>query len=265
MNGTWIDPARYDDRDLAKTIGHLNGFFNQASTADGRGLLEVAPPEAVRKLVVDALSGLEQPTSGSFEELCVRLTTCATLPNWRTTSDQVLARSLLVLTEYTANRRVGRNKTQTGKIAGLHVSKGGVPKKPISTAHIGFGGLDGDTQNARQHHGRPWQALCIWSVETIDRLRAEGHPISLGAAGENITLAGIDFTEATCGAQLICGDMIAEFTLTALPCAKNQRWFLGGQFNRMHHAVEPGVSRVYAAVVRPGTVTVGDEITLELR
>ncbi len=265
MNETWIDPSTYDDRDLAKTIAHISGFFNQALTDDGRGLVEISPPAAVRESVAGALSALGQATSGTFEELCVRLSTCAMLPNWRDESDRVLKGSLLALTQYTVERRTVRNTTQKGTIVGIHVSEGGVPKKPISQTHVGFGGLDGDKQNARQHHGRPWQALCIWSVETIDRLRAEGHPISLGAAGENITLGGIDFDEATCGAQLVCGDLVAEFTLTALPCAKNQRWFLGGDFNRMHHAVEPGVSRMYAGVVTPGTIRVGDEVTLICR
>ena len=80
--------------------------------------------------------------------------------------------------------------TQEGTVAQLNVSDGGVPKKPVEVAEVGDRGLVGDRQADRQHHGRPLQALCLWSVEVIDALRAEGHPIEPGLAGENVTIAG---------------------------------------------------------------------------
>ena len=37
-------------------------------------------------------------------------------------------------------------------------------------------------------HGGPERALCLFSLERILELQAEGHPIFPGAAGENITI-----------------------------------------------------------------------------
>jgi MOSC domain-containing protein YiiM len=265
MEPLWIDPARYDDRDLARTIGQLDAFFNQAMSDDGRGLSEFTPPVVVSEAVESALVQLGESSAGSFSARCTRLAAGAWHPQWRSTSDEVLSVAFDELTKYTAVRRQARNETRTGKIVSLHSSKGGVPKKQIQRAEVGIRGIEGDVQRARQHHGRPWQALCLWAGETIVALKAEGHPIERGFAGENITLSGIDWTQATCGSLLTCGDLVAEFTLFTLPCSKNAKWFLNGDFNRMHHAAEPGVSRMYASVLVPGVVAIGDSVSLHLR
>jgi MOSC domain-containing protein YiiM len=104
--------------------------------------------------------------------------------------------------------------------------------------------------------------LCIWSSEVIDELTAGGHPIAPGAAGENITVTGLPWAEVRAGARLRIGDAVAEVTPYALPCAQNARWFADGDVNHMHHSRGP-VSRVYALVVTPGPVAVGDTVTLE--
>lgn len=150
----------------------------------------------------------------------------------------------------------------TGRVAQLSVSDGGVPKRPVDEVRIGLRGLEGDRQAARQHHGRPWQALCLWSVEVIDRLRAEGHPIGPGLAGENVTIAGLDWSSLRPGTRLRIGQAEAELSLFALPCAKNAQWFADRDFNRMLHTREPGVSRLYAWVVEEGTVRVGDPVVV---
>lgn len=151
----------------------------------------------------------------------------------------------------------------TGRVAQLSVSDGGVPKRPVDEVRIGPRGLEGDRQAARQHHGRPWQALCLWSVEVIDRLRDEGHPIGPGLAGENVTIAGLDWSSLRPGTRLRIGQAEAELSLFALPCAKNAQWFADRDFNRMLHIREPGVSRLYAWVVADGTVRVGDPVVVE--
>ena len=48
----------------------------------------------------------------------------------------------------------------------------------------------------------------------------------------------------------------------ALPCTHNQRWFIDGDFNVMHHERGP-VSRVYATVLEPGRIATGDTAVLE--
>jgi MOSC domain-containing protein YiiM len=153
--------------------------------------------------------------------------------------------------------------TQEGTVAQLNVSDGGVPKRPVEVAEVGDRGLVGDRQAARQHHGRPLQALCLWSLEVIGALRAEGHPIEPGAAGENITVAGIDWATIQPGTQLLIGDVLAEVSAWATPCTKNAQWFVGRDFHRMDHELHPGSSRAYAWVREPGTVRQGDRVVVE--
>lgn len=265
MEALWTDPVAYDDRDLARTLGQLDGFFNQALSPDGRGLQEFVPPGVVLETVEMALEALGESIAGAFPVLCTRLAARAGTSNWRAAAETALRVGFRELSAVTKQRREVRNENLHGQIVGLHTSNGGVPKKPMQRAAVGIGGLEGDVQRSRQHHGRPWQALCLWADETIDKLQGEGHRIARGSAGENITVSGIDWTQATCGSLLVCGDLVAELTLFTLPCSKNAKWFLNGDFNRMHHAEEPGVSRMYASVLVPGTVSVGDSLTMHLR
>lgn len=149
-----------------------------------------------------------------------------------------------------------------GTVAGLFSGSGGVPKHPIDEATVGWGGVEGDVQAARVHHGRPWQALCLWSTEVIADLNGAGHDLFPGAAGENITLSGIAWDRAVPGAQLQIGTVRCELSSWALPCSKNARWFAGGDFDAMHHRHGP-VSRIYATVLEPGTIRPGDAAVLE--
>ena len=148
----------------------------------------------------------------------------------------------------------------TGTIANLHASKG-LPKKSIPTAVIGWKGVDGDVQTARAHHGRPWQALCIWSTDAIDALRAQGHPIAAGYAGENITVAGIPAGAFRPGAHFRIGKVRGFLTAYAIPCSQNNDWFLNKNFMAMSH--ERGdYSRLYAMVTTCGDISVGDTFEL---
>lgn len=151
----------------------------------------------------------------------------------------------------------------TGVVVQLNVSDGGVPKKPVDEVQVGGRGIVGDRQASRKHHGRPFQALCLWSAEVIERLAAEGHPIAPGLAGENVTVSGIDWAGLRAGVRLRIGSVVAETSAWSIPCKKNAPWFLKGDFNRMHQDREPGVSRIYTWVVEPGAISVGDEVVIE--
>jgi MOSC domain-containing protein YiiM len=151
----------------------------------------------------------------------------------------------------------------TGRVDQINVSDGGVPKRPVDRATVGPRGIVGDRQAARKHHGRPWQALCLWSAEVIERLRQEGHPIAPGLAGENLTIAGIDWTDMRPGLRLRIGEVLAETSVWSLPCTKNAQWFRDGDFRRMEHTRERGVSRMYAWVLEGGDIAIGDAVTVE--
>jgi MOSC domain-containing protein YiiM len=153
--------------------------------------------------------------------------------------------------------------TQEGVVAQLNVSGGGVPKKSVEVAEVGDRGVVGDRQADRKHHGRPLQALCLWSTDVIDALRTEGHPIEPGLAGENITVTGIDWSTLRPGVQLLVGEVLLEISAWATPCAKNAAWFTDRDFNRMSHERHPGWSRAYAWVREPGTIRPGDPVVVE--
>lgn len=152
--------------------------------------------------------------------------------------------------------------TVEGSVAGLFVSDGGVPKSPVEAIEVTYGGVGGDRQADRRHHGRPWQALCLWSVEVIDDFVRSGDPLAPGLAGENLTIAGIPWDRMVPGVQLQLGAVRAEVSAYAIPCKKNAAWFADGRFDRMHHRHGP-VSRIYATVLEPGTIHHGDPVQLE--
>ncbi|MFM1838419.1 MAG: hypothetical protein RLZZ327_1293 [Actinomycetota bacterium] len=147
----------------------------------------------------------------------------------------------------------------SGVVAGLFLSDGGVPKTAVDSVEIGFRGVIGDRQATRQHHGRPWQALCLWSAEVVADLAAAGHPIRPGSAGENISLRGVEWSKMRPGTQVRLGDVHITLTAYAIPCYKNKQWFTDGDYDRMSH--ERGdASRLYARVDQPGRVSLGDRL-----
>lgn len=148
-----------------------------------------------------------------------------------------------------------------GTVTALFRSDGGVPKAPVEAVEVGWLGVAGDRQADRQHHGRPFQAVCLWSHEVIDSFRAEGHPLAPGLAGENVTIAGLPWERVQPGVLLRIGDVLLEMSSHSIPCHKNADWFLDRDFNAMHHRNGPR-SRMYGTVLEPGRIGVGDPALL---
>ena len=143
----------------------------------------------------------------------------------------------------------------------INVSNGGVPKLPVHAAKVTPGGLEGDRQNDRKHHGGPDKALCLYSLERILALQVEGHPIFSGSTGENLTLSGLDWDDLVPGVRLSLGDEVAvEITSYASPCPKIASSFAEGQIRRMSQEQHPGWARLYARVLSPGTICTGDQV-----
>lgn len=152
-----------------------------------------------------------------------------------------------------------------GVIERINLSDGGVPKRAIANAVIDADGVQGDRQADRKHHGRPFQALCLWSADVIDELRADGHPIAYGNAGENLTIRGVDWSALRAGTRLRVGTALAELSYPAVPCRKQTRWFSDGDFNRISYGRNPHLVRWYAWVRGPGDVACGDEVVVQPR
>ena len=229
-----IGPYVFTEHDAVRTLANLSGIL--AATLAGR-----ASPRA-ETIAADLLRRLSAEA-----DLDARLV--AAWQGMREVSDALRADGQLPA-------------AAEGTVTQLSLSKGGVPKLPVDSVEVGFRGVIGDVQRMRVHHGRPWQALCIYADEVIDMLRAEGHPIGRGSVGENITVARLDWSQVRPGVLVQIGGVLAHVQAYAEPCNTNAQFFLGGDFNRMNANVGP-VSRVYATVLQPGTIATGDRVVLE--
>ena len=150
-----------------------------------------------------------------------------------------------------------------GHIFQINASDGGVPKLAIAAAHVSAEGLTSDRQRNRRHHGGPERALCLYSLEHILALQEEGHPIYPGAIGENVTVAGLDWNLLVAGARLHLGETVeVAITTYTLPCSNIAAAFADGNMNRVSQKKHPGWSRLYARVLQPGRIGVGDPVSV---
>lgn len=149
-----------------------------------------------------------------------------------------------------------------GRLESINVSRGGVPKTPVPDGVITESGVSGDRQADPRYHGGVDRAVTLFSLERIDRLRAEGHPIGIGTAGENLTVSGIDWKALAPGAEIRVGPVRLQVTGYASPCSNIRGSFARGDFTRISQKLHPGWSRVYARVLAGGVVRVDDPVDL---
>jgi MOSC domain-containing protein YiiM len=158
---------------------------------------------------------------------------------------------------------VAQDHGVSGTIHQINISPGGVPKLPVEEARVTRLGIVGDGHNDTENHGGPLAALCLYALEEIERLQAEGHPITPGTAGENVTLVGIDWSAMAPGARLALGkEVVIELTDYATPCQTIRDSFVAQDFVRISQKLHPGESRVYARILREGTIRPGDAAQL---
>jgi MOSC domain-containing protein YiiM len=150
----------------------------------------------------------------------------------------------------------------SGVLRSINTSDGGVPKLPRDAAELRFSGVSGDRQRDLRYHGGPTRAVSLYSLELIHALQAEGHRIEPGTIGENLTLACVDWAQMLPGATLEVGEALLELTSYAGPCSNLLPYFRQGEFKRVSQKVHPGWSRLYARVLREGSVKVGDPVRL---
>ena len=144
--------------------------------------------------------------------------------------------------------------SRVGRVVSVNVSPGGVPKLPVDRARLSPAGVEGDRQRDLQYHGGPERAVSIYSLDLIEALREEGHPISIGTTGENLTLGGLDWSLMVPGTRLRIGETEVEITAYAAPCRTIAGSFIGRRMGRIAEAKNHGWSRVYARVVVDGQI-----------
>ena len=150
-----------------------------------------------------------------------------------------------------------------GFVHSINISSGGVPKSSVGSAKVSKNGVEGDFNVFRESRGGDSsRAVCIFSLERIEELRGEGHPIEVGSTGENLTLRGIQWSSLEDGMRLEIGDAVLELSEPCAPCSKIGESFMERRFGRVDHKQEEGWSRWLARVVQEGLVSIGDSVNI---
>jgi MOSC domain-containing protein YiiM len=149
----------------------------------------------------------------------------------------------------------------SGRIVQLSISRGGVPKTQGASARLGALGLEGDAHRNIENHGGAERAVCLYAMEAIRALSAEGHAIAPGTLEENITVEGLDWSGILPGSRLLLGESaLLEVTRYTSPCVNIAPLFRDRDYSRVSQKRHPGRSRVYARVLEGGAIREGDPI-----
>ncbi len=229
-----FDGARWSDGDIERTLAHANDLLGY--------VLEGADASVVSGVAATSIAPDDDPMARTHAVM-------------HRVHDVAAAR-----------RAAHEFEPMVGRVDSLQASGGGVPKTTIPVAEIGPDGVFGDVQRNRKHHGRPWQAVCLYSSDLLATLRGEGHPIEAGATGENITISGIDWERMRGGLTVTIGgttgDILMRTSSPAAPCTKIAHCFVDRHWNRIDHDARPGWARWYTSVLVGGTVAPDATVTI---
>jgi MOSC domain-containing protein YiiM len=143
------------------------------------------------------------------------------------------------------------------RVTSINVSKGGIPKFPVSSSLILKGGLQGDGHNHAKHY-RPEQAVSLQDVETLQQLNREGYALAAGATGENVNVRRVNINALAVGSILeFSGGVMIEITRKRPPC-----YVLDAIDPQLKNDIL-GRCGAYAKVLREGVLAVGETITVK--
>ena len=146
----------------------------------------------------------------------------------------------------------------------INISKGGVPKLPVEETFVTTLGLHGDKQKDKRYHGGVDRAVCLFSTQIIAQLQNEGHPIYAGSTGENLTIAFENYHDLKPGVILQIGDEVQiQIMSYAAPCKTIKQFFLNELFIRISQKLYPQQSRLYAKVLKEGSIRKGDSLIIK--
>ena len=140
----------------------------------------------------------------------------------------------------------------------VSTSPGGMPKLARAEAVVYLDGVADDWQKNRKYHGGRDRAVCLFSVELYDRLRAQFQiDLPPGSVGENFTTVGIDLDALGPGDELAVGTCRIQVAQVREPCRSLSRWD-----KRLAKAMF-GHSGWVCRVLVGGTVRPGDPVAVE--
>lgn len=139
-------------------------------------------------------------------------------------------------------------------VLSINISKGGIPKFPVSSIRLTVAGLEGDGHNHAKHN-TPFQAVCIQDLEKLEELSQNGYPLSPGQAGENLTVENLHVNSLPLGTILkFSGGVILEISKVRKPCYV---------MDAIHPKLKEdalGQHGMYARVLKEGILEAGETI-----
>lgn len=143
---------------------------------------------------------------------------------------------------------------------GRHTVDTAIWKTPVSGRVAVHGvNLAGDDQADRSVHGGPDKAVYAYAAEDTEWWETEeGKVLGPGAFGENLSVRGIDLTEARVGEVWRVGSTLLEVRQPRVPCYKLGIRMHDPTFvRRFGHAGRPGA---YLGILEEGDLGAGDAI-----
>jgi MOSC domain-containing protein YiiM len=154
--------------------------------------------------------------------------------------------------------------TRRGTRADVKPVKTGIHKRPVShPVRLHRLGLDGDTICDTVNHGGPDQAVYAYASEDTawwqQHLGGElSFELGPGSLGENLTLRGVDVSNAVIGERWAIGSAVLQVASPRIPCSTfASYWNVDRLPKRFVAAGRPGA---YLRVLTEGEVTAGDEV-----
>lgn len=131
----------------------------------------------------------------------------------------------------------------------------GTQKQPRQSAYFAVAwGIQGDA-----HAGNWHRQVSLLSADKIAAFNEKGAGVEPGAFGENLVVEGFDFRALPVGTLLRCGEVLLEMTQIGKECHSHCEIY-----KKMGDCIMPREG-VFARVLEPGTISVGDEMTIEPR
>lgn len=145
-------------------------------------------------------------------------------------------------------------QTNVPVVISINISKGGIPKLPVSSIRLTVFGLEGDGHNHEKHR-TPMQAVCLQDIEKLNGLEKEGYPVEAGTTGENLTMSGLHVNHLPIGTILrFSGGVVIELTKVRKPC-----YVLDAIHPKLKEDIA-GRCGLYAKVLHEGMLHIGDRV-----
>ncbi|HMM78358.1 MAG TPA: MOSC domain-containing protein [Gammaproteobacteria bacterium] len=157
----------------------------------------------------------------------------------------------------------------TGGAAVLEASgqRSGIVKSPQARVQVMREGLAGDVQVDRRYHGGPEQAVHQFALRSYAALLAAFPALATravaGSIGENLSCAELDEDSVCVGDVHAIGEVELQVSQPRRPCTKiDARYGVDGIARWLAARRMPGW---YYRVLKPGTIALGDPVTLIAR